>query len=57
MTIEGSGDMNEDEKRATGLNDSSVHVDFMIGSAEMDVDGVKQDGSAEPLMRQGAWVN
>lgn len=57
MTVEGSGDMNEDEKRATGLNDSSVHVDFMIGSAEMDVDGVKQDGSAEPLMRQGAWVN
>lgn len=57
MTVEGSGSMNEAEKRATGLNDSSVHVDFMIGSAEMDVDGVKQDGSTEPLMRQGAWVS
>lgn len=57
MTVEGSGSMSEAEKRATGLNDSSVHVDFMIGSAEMDVDGVKQDGSTEPLMRQGAWVS
>ena len=57
MTVEGTGSMNDAEKRATGLNDSSVHVDFMIGSAEMDVDGVKQDGSTEPLMRQGAWVS
>ena len=57
MTVEGTGSMSDAEKRATGLNDSSVHVDFMIGSAEMDVDGVKQDGSSEPLMRQGAWVS
>jgi len=57
MTVEGATGMNENDKRATGLNDSTVHVDFMIGSAEMDVDGVTQDGASEPLMRQGAWVS
>jgi len=57
FTVRGSSDMSDDDKRATGLNDSSVHVDFMIGSAEMDVDGVTQDGTAEPLMRSGAWAN
>ncbi|NLG09035.1 MAG: aminopeptidase [Deinococcales bacterium] len=57
MTVEGAASMSEEEKRATGLNDSLTHVDFMIGSAEMDVDGVKQDGTTEPLMRQGAWVS
>jgi aminopeptidase len=28
----------------------------MIGSAEMDVDGIAADGAAEPLMRAGEWV-
>jgi len=31
-------------------------VDWMIGSAQMDVDGITADGSAEPLMRSGEWV-
>jgi aminopeptidase len=31
-------------------------VDWMIGSAAMDVDGIAADGSAEPLMRAGEWV-
>ncbi len=41
---------------AAGGNVSMVHVDFMIGSSAMDVDGLRSDGSAEPLMRQGEWV-
>ena len=57
MTIEGGAAMTDEKKRDAGLNDSSVHVDFMIGSAEIDVDGITQDGEAEPLMRQGAWVS
>jgi aminopeptidase len=56
-TAEGATGKSEDDKRATGHNDTSVHVDYMIGSAEMDVDGVTQDGGSEPLMRQGAWVS
>ncbi len=39
-----------------GANDSLIHVDWMIGSGKMDVDGVTADGKAEPLMRQGEWV-
>ena len=33
-----------------------IHVDFMIGSSEMDVDGVTGNGASEPLMRCGEWV-
>ena len=45
----------EDFERAGG-NRSGVHVDFMIGSGELDVDGVLANGSAEPLMRKGEWA-
>ena len=39
-----------------GANESLIHVDWMIGSADMDVDGIAADGTVEPLMRKGAWV-
>jgi aminopeptidase len=39
-----------------GANQSLIHVDWMIGSGRLDVDGVRADGSAEPLMRQGDWA-
>ncbi|MCA9838687.1 MAG: aminopeptidase [Trueperaceae bacterium] len=39
-----------------GVNDSLTHVDFMIGSADMDIDGVSKNGSLEPVMRQGEWA-
>jgi aminopeptidase len=39
-----------------GANSSLIHVDWMIGSGEMDVDGIAADGGAEPLMRQGEWA-
>ncbi|MCU1225963.1 MAG: peptidase aminopeptidase [Edaphobacter sp.] len=41
---------------ALGANESLIHVDWMIGSGEMDVDGIAADGTAEPLMRKGEWV-
>lgn len=34
----------------------AVHVDFMIGSADLDVDGVSSDGTVEPVMRHGEWA-
>ena len=52
---DGDGMSNEDFERAGG-NQSAVHVDFMIGSARLDLDGVRQDGTTEPIMRQGEWV-
>ncbi|HTW49735.1 MAG TPA: aminopeptidase [Acidobacteriaceae bacterium] len=41
---------------ARGANDSLIHVDWMIGSGEMDVDGITADGKAEPVLRRGEWV-
>ncbi|MFC5559296.1 aminopeptidase [Ureibacillus thermophilus] len=55
-TIEGGTKMNEEELRAQGLNISNVHVDFMIGSAEMDIDGIQKDGSIVPIFRKGDWA-
>ena len=39
-----------------GANDSLIHVDWMIGSGQMNVDGITADDKIEPLMRQGEWV-
>lgn len=46
----------KEEMAALGANTSLVHVDWMIGSGELDVDGILADGKAEPLMRQGEWA-
>lgn len=53
---EGGTTMSDDEAKAVGLNDSLAHVDFMIGSSEMDVAGVREDGHEEPVMRSGEWA-
>lgn len=42
--------------QAAGGNTSAIHVDFMIGSGQVDVDGVRADGEREPVMRAGAWA-
>ncbi len=41
---------------ARGANDSLIHVDWMIGSNHIDVDGITAAGSSEPVMRAGEWV-
>ncbi len=43
------------ERVANGVNQSSVHIDFMIGSAELAVDGVTRDGTTVPVLREGTW--
>jgi len=54
--IEGGKTMNQQELAENGLNESLTHVDFMIGSAEMNIDGIKSDGSSEPVFRNGDWA-
>jgi aminopeptidase len=44
------------ELAAKGANDSLIHVDWMIGSEKLDIDGITAAGTAEPLMRGGEWV-
>jgi aminopeptidase len=48
--------MNEEDLAKLGANSSLIHVDWMIGSETMDVDGLTASGAAEPLMRAGEWV-
>ena len=52
----GGEKMDEATLASKGANASLIHVDWMIGSGAMDVDGIRADGSSEPLMRQGEWV-
>src|SRR5262245_33923199 len=56
FTLEGADAMSDDEFQQAGGNRSAVHVDFMIGSSALDVDGIFAGGQAEPLMRRGDWV-
>jgi aminopeptidase len=48
--------LDKDALAAKGANTSLIHVDWMIGSAQMNVDGVAADGTSEPLMQAGEWV-
>jgi aminopeptidase len=54
--IEGGKKMAREELQKHGLNQSITHVDFMIGSAEMNIDGIKEDGTSEPVFRNGDWA-
>lgn len=54
--IEGGKTMSQEELLEHGLNQSITHVDFMVGSEEMDIDGVLADGTREPLFRGGNWA-
>ena len=54
--IIGGEKMDTEQLATLGANSSLIHVDWMIGSGEMDVDGVAADGKTEPLMRKGEWV-
>lgn len=48
--------LSPEELAAKGANDSLIHVDWMIGSAKLDIDGITAAGVAEPVMRGGEWV-
>lgn len=54
--IEGGKTMTREELEKHGLNQSITHVDFMIGSEEMDIDGIQSDGTSEPVFRKGNWA-
>ncbi len=56
FTLNGGEAMNDEEFERAGGNRSAVHVDFMIGSNQLDVDGILKNGSREALMRGGEWA-
>ncbi len=56
FTMENGAEMSDEDFAEAGGNNSLVHVDFMMGSGDMDIDGIKQDGSREPIFRNGEWA-
>lgn len=56
FNIEGGTEMTQEELKEAGLNRSNTHVDFMIGSDQMDIDGIKEDGTRIPVFRNGSWA-
>ena len=45
----------DDEADHPQANESGIHIDFMIGSNDVDVDGITPDGERVPVLRDGAW--
>ena len=56
FTLIGGEELTDEEFMSAGGNISLNHVDFMIGSGKMDIDGIKDDGRREPVMRSGEWA-
>lgn len=54
--IDGGKDMTPEELAESGLNDSTTHVDFMIGSKALSIDGILENGETEPVFRNGNWA-
>lgn len=55
--LRGGSQMSETELAERGANDSLVHLDFMIGSNEMNVDGIYADNTRAAVMRKGEWAS
>ncbi len=54
--IEGAENMSEEELRARGVNSSMTHVDFMVGSPDLEITGITHDGKEIPVFRNGNFV-
>ncbi|NTG49991.1 aminopeptidase [Agrobacterium rhizogenes] len=48
--------LSQEQITAQGGNSSLIHIDWMIGSDKVDIDGIKPDGSSMPVMRKGEWA-
>jgi aminopeptidase len=55
-TIEGGSELSPDELQQKGGNQSLIHVDWMMGSDAVDIDGVTLTGEIVPVMRKGEWA-
>lgn len=56
FNVQGGTKMSKDQLKAKGINFSQAHVDFMVGSADMNIDGIKKDGMIVPVFRNGDWA-
>jgi aminopeptidase len=56
QTVNGASALSTEERHERGVNHSSVHTDFMIGSTELAISGVTHSGEEIPILRGGNWV-
>ena len=54
--LPGGDDLTMAQAQEKGLNDSIIHVDFMIGADDLSIDGVRPDGSEAAIFRNGTWA-
>ena len=54
--VEGFESLTNEEMREMGVNDSSIHVDFMIGSDDLNIVGIREDGSEFKIFENGTWA-
>ena len=54
--LPGGDDLSTEEAKERGINDSIIHVDFMVGADDLSIDGILPDGTAVPVFRNGTWA-
>ncbi|MBR6790727.1 MAG: aminopeptidase [Oscillospiraceae bacterium] len=54
--IENGLELSKEELKARGVNDSATHVDFMFGTADMEITGIAKDGTETPIFANGVWT-
>ena len=54
--LPGGDDLTMEEAQKQGINDSIIHVDFMVGAEDLSIDGIRADGTAVPVFRNGTWA-
>ena len=54
--LPGGNDMTMEQAKERGINDSIIHVDFMVGADDLSIDGVRPDGTVVPVFRNGTWA-
>jgi aminopeptidase len=54
--VEGFESLTNEEIKEMGVNDSSIHVDFMVGSDDLNIVGIREDGSEFKIFENGTWA-
>ena len=54
--LPGGDDLTVAQAQEKGVNDSIIHVDFMVGADDLSIDGVRPDGTLVPVFRGGTWA-
>ena len=54
--IPGFDTMSGEELKAKGINDSIIHVDFMVGCKELSITGYTREGKAVQIFKNGTWA-